>query len=525
MKRSYLSVFCMALSFLVFGSSWAAEFAATKSRPAALPAGVEYQVKDKVVEIELSEYAGYAGLIAANGGLEPTEDSVFFKKHGFKLKIALSEEESWPQLNQGKMAASATTVDVLPVYGRDFFVTVPALIGYSRGADGLVVRSDVRKVNALKGKTLVTAQFTEADFFIRYLAFEAGLPINMLADVKAAPVADKLNLVFCDDGFSAGDLLLDDVKSGRNRLAGCVTWAPKTTEVVQASDGKCAILATSRNVLIVADVLIVNRGFAQKNPAMVLGLADGLLEGNRMVRRDPKTHLGVVAKAFGWDAAKAEAEMAKVHLANLAENLAFFSGSITSAGSFGGIYQAAVLSYGELLRNPPDSDFFQDTQHLKALEKLGGSAGEQVSIAPIRTEPGATGGVEKDPLLSKDIRFLFEPNSAVLDLRDPENLQRLDSIKRLLQVSPGSLVFLRGHVDDTKVATFRKQGGEQLVRRMALEAMELSKNRALEIKRLLVDRCGVAAERLDATGRGWEEPTGKDGAQNRRVEVQWFTVE
>ena len=32
-----------------------------------------------------------------------------FKKHGFKLKITLSEEESWSALNSGKMAASATT--------------------------------------------------------------------------------------------------------------------------------------------------------------------------------------------------------------------------------------------------------------------------------------------------------------------------------------------------------------------------------------------------------------------------------
>src|SRR6185503_20129126 len=99
--------------------------------------------------------------------------------HGFKLKITLSEEESWSALNSGKMAASATTVDVLAIYGRQFQVTVPALIGYSRGADGLVVRSDIKKINELRGKTIVTAQFTEADFFIRYLAFEAGLPVNI----------------------------------------------------------------------------------------------------------------------------------------------------------------------------------------------------------------------------------------------------------------------------------------------------------------------------------------------------------
>ena len=105
-----------------------------------LPAAVPYQPKDNTVDVELSEYAGYAGFIAANGGLAPSENSLFFKKFGFKVAIRLSEEESWPALNTGKMAASATTADVLAIYGKQFQVIVPAQIGYSRGADGVVVR-------------------------------------------------------------------------------------------------------------------------------------------------------------------------------------------------------------------------------------------------------------------------------------------------------------------------------------------------------------------------------------------------
>src|SRR5215212_6129674 len=51
--------------------------------PPLTPPGA-YQPKDNIVDIELSEYAGYAGLIVANGGLEASETSPFFKKHGFK---------------------------------------------------------------------------------------------------------------------------------------------------------------------------------------------------------------------------------------------------------------------------------------------------------------------------------------------------------------------------------------------------------------------------------------------------------
>ena len=79
----------------------------------------------------------------------------------------------------------------------------------------------------------------------------------------------------------------------------------------------------------------------------------------------------------------------------------------------------------------------------------------------------------------------------------------------MLQVSPGSTVLLRGHVDNSKVEEFRKTGGEAYVRTMALRSVELSKNRAAEIKRLLVEQYGVDPDRVDIVGRGWEEPVAR----------------
>ena len=502
----------------------ASELTETQTEIPRLAAAGTYQPKDNTVEIELSEYAGYAGLIVANGGLAANDNSIFAKKYGFKVSIKLSEEESWSALNSGKMAASATTADVLAIYGRQFQVQVPAQIGFSRGADGVVVRTDIKRINQLKGKILATSQFTEAEFFIRYLAQEAGLEVNALPDLKTAPDPAKVNLIFCKDAFAAGDLFLREVQAGRNVLTGCVTWAPKTTEVAGESGGKAHVLATSRNLLIIADILIVNKGFAQQNPAMVAGLVGGLLEGNRLVRDDANSCYPIIMRAFKWDNAKARAELAKVHLSNLPENLAFFSGAIDAAGSFGGIYQSAVFSYGpQLLKDPVDGDRFLDLQHLKAIEQSGLYKDQKVSIAPIRSGSGAP--VEGDPLLSKDIRFLFSPNSANLDLTNQNNLKNLEAIKRLLQVSPGSTVLLRGHVDNSMVEDFRKKGGDAFVRQMALKAADFSRQRANEIKRLLIEKHGIDPKRLDSVGRGWEEPLGPDHEQNRRVEAQWFTLE
>ena len=489
-----------------------------------LDAAATFTPKDNTLLIDISEYAGYGGLIVANGGLEPNPESFFTKEYGFKLKITRSENETWSSLNNGRLAATATTADALAVLGRQFDAVVPVQIGYSRGADMVVVDRGIASVNALAGKVLAASQFNESEFFIRYLAQEAGVSVAVLRDLDARPPEGQLGLVFYEDAFIACDAYAHELTLSQARLNGCVGWTPRTDEVVEKSGGRAKVLVSNRNLLVVADVLAVNKGFAKANPDMVKGLVHGILEGNRRLRDQPAQNIAVVAKAFDWTEDEARDELSHVHLANLPENRAFFGGTIDSAGSFGGIFQSSVLAYGPAIRNPTDPSRFSDTTILDALAAKGLFAEQRIAIAPIKTS--ARGSLENDPLLSKDIRFFFEPNSAVLDKTAAQNVEYLDTIKRFLQVSPGSTVLLRGHVDNARVNEFREQGGEQLIKSMALKAMELSRQRALAVRDALMERHKtIEASRLEAVGRGWEEPAGGDSDQNRRVEVQWFTLE
>jgi NitT/TauT family transport system substrate-binding protein len=476
------------------------------------------------IEIELSKYAGYAGLIVANGGLEPNDNSYFNTKYKFKVRLKISEDESWSALNSGKMAASATTADVLAVYGRQFQVVVPAQIGYSRGADGLVVRNDIKKVNDLKGKVVAAAQFTESDFFIRYLAKEAGIPIKMLPDLAAAPDSEAINVVYCKDGFAAGDVFVKALNAGSKVLAGCVTWAPKTTEIPTGYGGT-KLLVSNKNLLIIADILIVNRGWAEKNPDKVAALVDGLLMGNKAVTSDPAGNSDVIGKAFGWDRAQTLAELQKVHLANLPEQQAFFAAGITQGGSFASIYQSAILDYGtELIPNAVDSDRFLSLDALKAAAASGAYASQTAAITPLSSGP--TAASEADPVLSKDIRFLFEANKSNLDMTNAENLKNLNAIKKILDVSPGSHIVLVGHVDPLAIPDIRSKGGEPAVQQAALAAMQLSKDRANEVMNQVISHEKAERNRLEVVGKGWTQPVSTtDGEKNRRVEVQWFTLE
>ncbi len=489
----------------------------------SLEAAATYVPKDNLLQIDISEYAGYGGLIVANGGMEPNPDSIFAKEYGFKVKITKSESETWSALNNGRLAATATTTDALAVLGRQFDAVVPLQIGYSRGADMVVVDRGVASVNQLAGKVLAASQFNESEFFIRYLAQEAGLPVALLRDLDSKPSSSELGLVFYDDASIACKAYEHEL-TGSQRLNGCVGWTPFTDEVVKGSNGAAKVLVSNRNLLVIADVLAVNGGFARAHPDMVRGLVHGILEGNRRLRDQPAANVGIVAKAFGWTEADARDQLSRVHLSNLPENRAFFSGTIDSAGSFGGIFQSSVLAYGSVIRNPTDASRFADVTALDALAKKGLFADQSIAIAPIRSSTQAS--LEGDPLLSKDIRFFFEANSAKLDNTEVRNQEYLDTIKRFLQVSPGSTVLLRGHVDNARVSEFRDQGGDQLVKSMALKAMELSRQRALAVSEALRARHkDIDPSRIEAVGRGWEEPAGPDSELNRRVEVQWFTLE
>ncbi|MFP6847909.1 MAG: phosphate ABC transporter substrate-binding/OmpA family protein [Pseudomonas sp.] len=499
----------------------------TPSEPVAgtptLQSAAPYEMKNNIIDIDMSEYAGYGGLIVANGGLEPNPESFFAKQYGFQVRLSKGESEEWSALNNGQLAAVATTADVLAVLGRQFEVTVPAQIGFSRGADQVVVDSGIASVNQLKGKVLGATQFNESEFFIRYLASEAGVPVKVLRDLDSRPAPNELGLVFYEDAFIACDAYAAEL-TGKQRLNGCVGWSPRTDEVVAESAGAAKMLVSNRNLLVVADILVVNKGFASAHPEIVKGLVHGLLEGNRQLRDDPQAHAELVGKAFGWTREETLDELSKVHLSNLPENLAFFDGSIDSAGSFQGIFQSSVLAYGSLIRNPSDPARFADLQYLKALDAGGLFKGQSIAIAPIRTSGKVA--LEGDALLSKDIRFFFEANSAELDKQAKDNQDYLDTIKKFLQVSPGSIVLLRGHVDNAMVADFERQGGPALVKRMALKAMELSRERTLAVKEALLARHpGISEARIELVGRGWEEPLGQDSEQNRRVEVQWFTLE
>jgi NitT/TauT family transport system substrate-binding protein len=491
------------------------------------PAGT-YKMNGDTVDVELSVWPGYAPLIVANGGLSPNPDSFFFKKYGFKLKIVLSEgeAESWQALNSGKTAVSATTVDVLALYGNQLKIEVPIQLDFSRGGDGILVSKEITTINQLKGKIVTVAQFTESDFFLRFLAQEAGLKVKSLKGVGDAIDPESVNLLFTESAFDAADVFVDSVTRGDKYISGAVTWSPKTVEIPADLPDKVRLLATNRNMLVVADIVVVNVGFAKESPKIVRGLVEGILTGVDMIGRDPQNTLPIAAKAFSMSIDELKKSIQEVHVSNHAENLAFFTAQPGETGNFNELYYTAVYAYGkEIIANPIAPEKLVNRSYLDAIAQEGLFAGQTVALGPIKTSEKAE-VLEKNPLLTKQIRFLFQPNSAELDIADTGNQQALTDLTNLLKFMPGSFILLRGHLDNTKVAEFQAKG-DAYYRKMAVRAIEQSKQRAESVKAALLKAApNVDASRVDTEGRGWDEPLpGARPEDNRRVEVQLFTLE
>jgi NitT/TauT family transport system substrate-binding protein len=501
-----------------------------KTEPDRLDPAGEYRPKGDVVDCEISEWPGYAPIIVANGGLEPNPDSYFAKNHGFKLKIKVSEGEieTWNAINSGKLGISVTTVDVLALYGPQLKIEVPVQLDFSRGGDGILTLKEITSINQLKGKVITVAQFTEAEFFIRFLAQEAGLQVKPMKGIDDDLDADKINLLFTEKADDAAKLFAESVKKGSKFISGAVTWSPFTVEVPDELPDQVRLLTSNRNLLVVADIVIVNQAFAKANPKIVKGLTEGILWATEEIRKNPDATLPVVAKAFSTPDEPTTLQdmkelMQDVHLSNHAENMLFFSPETGQIGNFRELYYSAVYAYGtQIIKTPAPPERLVNRTYLEDIAKEGLYKDQKVTIAPVKSEKG---GKIENPLLTKAIHFKFEPDSAVLDLNDQANKDALKDLATMLKLAPGSHLHLVGHVDDRNLEEFKKKG-EAFLRRQAVRAVDLSKQRAEAVRTVLMRDQKLEADRIVTDGRGWNEPlVGASHDENRRVEVQLFTLE
>ena len=141
-----------------------------------------------VVQFPINVWPGWAPIITANGGLEPNENSVFYRKYGFYLKIAIVDDpvKARDLFASGHSHVLWGTLDMMALFAPELVKdsrTVPVVcqqIDWSGGGDGIVARGDIRNINDFrmqngKRRKVVLAQNSPSHYLIMTLLIDAGI--------------------------------------------------------------------------------------------------------------------------------------------------------------------------------------------------------------------------------------------------------------------------------------------------------------------------------------------------------------
>jgi NitT/TauT family transport system substrate-binding protein len=491
-----------------------------------------YQFDGKTVHAEFSQYAGYSGLILANGGLIGTDDSYLFTKHKIKLNIALTETQDWSRVNSGKVGVVATTADVLAAYRNRLSTQVISLIDYSRGADEIVALKGISSIRDLVGKTVVVTMFDETEFFIRKLCYDNSLEVNTRDSVASPPAKNKVNLIFSPSSDEIPGLFAKLSADPSTGVAACATWLPFTTDAVTESKGRAAVLMTNKNQLFIADVLMANQGFCAAHPKAISAINDALVHGNRELQKliDAKTGNDklwsllttslTVDAADPYDRDTLHGELTRMQFATARLNAEFLGGDTRVGAGFADIFSDASKFYDEKVAGPNRPFNFVDP---KVVAGFIASSFYDKNEAPMQTISTANEKPEMDnPTVKRDFKFRFALGIYdKFDLEKGENRPDFAILEKAIKERPGSIIRLTGHLDTTKV----KENGADFAKKYSGQAKQSSIQRAETIKQLLIDTLSVSTDRVEAAGLGWERPISKNPIENARVEVEIFALE
>lgn len=488
--------------------------------------GYKWDEKEKVVVFPINVWAGWLPIIAANHGFAPNEDSVFFKKYGFKVDLKLIDD---PVAARDSYASGNShilwgTLDMMVLFAPDLLKdsrTAPRMfqqVDWSSGGDGVVVRTKIRSVADLKGKTIVYAQNSPSQYFISNLLINAGIGLN------------EVEHKYTSTAFEAAAAFVSDPK-----IDACVSWAPDIYNIPEKVAGTKILTTTAEANKLIADVWAVRADFARDKPEIVKGLVAGIFEGMDLLE-----DATFKAKAFQWMADGYGMKMEDVksmeqdaHSTNFAENKEFFLNS-NNPTNFERSWKNITYIYQQagLIKETVSFNQVMDFSIIQELDKSG-KFKHHTNKYVSKFVPTTYKKVNAEaPIITQTVRINFYPNSSNIyepahdltgapipnTLYDPNIEATLDRVARLVGAYDRAMVAITGHTD----SSMKGKIPEKIVK-------DLSNNRAEAVKRALVDKYKFDPEKFVIEGQGWDKAADasqpNNQALNRRVEISVFPPE
>jgi len=484
----------------------------------------KWDPKEKILRFSYNVWAGWLPVIAANHGTKPNNDSVFFKKHGFRVEMVLMDD---PVAARDAFAAGEVhtlwgTVDMMVLFAPELVRdsrTAPRVmqqIDWSNGGDGIVVRSAIHSVGDLKGKTITLAQNSPSEYYLTSLLLSAGL---VPADIKAKYTATA---------FEAAAAFVAD-----KSVDACVSWAPDIYKIPERVAGTRILSSTADANKLIADVYAFRADFVRDHPDIVEGLLSGIFAGMDFVKENPDEACKWMADAYGMKVEEVKGMRNDAHPTNLPENVQFFLNS-SNPTNFERTWKNASYAYRTLgrINAPVAFDQVVDFSVVQKLQQAGAFAHQKDESVATFTPASFKKVQAEAPILTQTIRINFYPNSAnpyeparddfgnIVQgrLYDPGVDATLEQVARLAGQFARAVILIQGHTD----SSMKGRVPVQAVR-------DLSLARAEAIKQALISKYKFDPNKFTIEGKGWDEPADPSApanhALNRRVEISVYPPE
>ena len=486
-----------------------------------------------LIKIPLVTWGGYAALFAANGGIKPSKDSLFYKNGKFVVEL-IREEDSNVHLQNfanGNYPIIWSTMDMLPLIldaVKSDKRVIPQVFGvfdWSFGGDGIIVRDNIKTPKDLRGKRIVTSGNTPSNFFLLWLLAQSDLqPSDVI-------------IQYVSDAVAAKDAYINDKK-----IDGCVTWSPFLYEIVDAKSksfvpgSKLLITSKDANQLI-ADCYLTRNDFAKDHPDVIKNFSKSMMEGVDLFLQNKQKVYNDLASLYQLPDGATEASymVMDVHIANYPENKMFFS--LENAISAYKIFFLSQEYYKISGSLPSGASYDPETViNAKFLDEFDGDKlfSHQANTIKNSFNKDSSFNIadleSRNIVLAEDIEIYFDPQRTDFDFSSSseeiiKNKGYLQKISYQMEVLGTTIVKLVGHLDTSKVEEFKSKGAQVYIEASA-QAKLISKKRAEYVKKLLIEKYKADGERIITEGKGWDSPVDPlDQAKNRRVEIRFYSFE
>jgi len=155
--------------------------------------------QDTKVAIGMSGWTGFAPLTLA-------KEAGLFKKHGLDVDIKkIPQKDRHLAIASGDIQCAATTVETWVVWNANGVATTQIFqLDKSYGADGMVVKPNIKKIADLKGKTVAASAPGTAPYFtLAWMLKKNGLSVKDVKVVNLEPQAAANAMIAGTDGIDA----------------------------------------------------------------------------------------------------------------------------------------------------------------------------------------------------------------------------------------------------------------------------------------------------------------------------------